>query len=120
MIDVWGALRTDRPYRKAWPDAEALDYIGSNPVVLFDPEVVERFLSRKDFLRMDEPSANHIPEEKTSWTIFARRSKGVETEKSSNLKELETSENRYYQLFNEAPFSYGSKTLVMLGNSCLN
>ncbi len=49
VIDVWGALRTDRPYRKAWPDAEALDYIRQQSGVLFDPEVVERFLSRKEF-----------------------------------------------------------------------
>ncbi len=55
---------------------------------------------------MDEPSANHIPEEKDILDdISLVDQRGLETEKSSNLKELETSENRYYQLFNEAPFS---------------
>lgn len=45
VVDVWDALRRDRPYRKAWPEKKALKYIKENSGVLFDPQVVEVFLN---------------------------------------------------------------------------
>ena len=45
VADVWGALRTDRPYREAWLDADARDYLQQHSGVLFDPVVVENFLN---------------------------------------------------------------------------
>lgn len=49
VIDVWDALRSDRPYRSAWTVDAASEYIAQNAGELFDPEVVEWFtiLSRK-------------------------------------------------------------------------
>jgi PAS domain S-box-containing protein/putative nucleotidyltransferase with HDIG domain len=44
LVDVWDALRSDRPYRKAWTDAKALEYIRSQSGAHFDPQVVEAFL----------------------------------------------------------------------------
>lgn len=44
VVDVWDALRSDRPYRDAWSDERALDYIKDQSGKHFDPEVVERFL----------------------------------------------------------------------------
>lgn len=44
VIDVWDALRTDRPYRKAWKEEEALEYIQSAIGTHFDPKVVKSFL----------------------------------------------------------------------------
>lgn len=44
IADVWDALTSDRPYRKAWSEKEALDYIVSNTAKHFDPKVVELFL----------------------------------------------------------------------------
>ena len=44
VIDVWNALCSDRPWRKAWPKDEATDYIKSNHGTLFDPKVVDAFL----------------------------------------------------------------------------
>jgi len=44
VADVWDALTSDRPYRKAWIEEEALDYIVSNASKHFDPQVVELFL----------------------------------------------------------------------------
>lgn len=44
VVDVWDALRSDRPYRKGWPEKKARDYIRSNSGIHFDPRVVQVFL----------------------------------------------------------------------------
>src|SRR5271157_5826986 len=44
VVDVWDALTSDRPYRKAWTDKEALDYIRAQTGKSFDPKVVDLFL----------------------------------------------------------------------------
>jgi PAS domain S-box-containing protein/putative nucleotidyltransferase with HDIG domain len=44
VVDVWDALISDRPYRKAWDKAQALDYIREQAGLHFDPQVVEVFL----------------------------------------------------------------------------
>ena len=44
VVDVWDALISDRPYRKAWPEDQARDYIRDQSGKQFDPEVVEAFL----------------------------------------------------------------------------
>jgi len=44
VADVWDALRSDRPYRKAWPDEKVRDYIKEHSGDYFDPKVVEVFL----------------------------------------------------------------------------
>jgi len=44
VADVWDALRSDRPYRKAWPEKKALEYIREQAGQHFDPQVVEVFL----------------------------------------------------------------------------
>jgi response regulator RpfG family c-di-GMP phosphodiesterase len=44
VVDVWDALRSDRPYRSAWSEEAALDYIASQSGMHFDPQVVEAFL----------------------------------------------------------------------------
>lgn len=44
VIDHWDALRSDRPYRDAWPHQEVVDYLKENAGTIFDPGVVEAFL----------------------------------------------------------------------------
>jgi len=44
VVDVWDALRSDRPYRSAWSDDRALEYIRTQSGKLFDPRIVEVFL----------------------------------------------------------------------------
>ncbi len=44
IVDVWDALRSDRPYRKALPRAEVIDYLKSKSGSHFDPKVVDAFL----------------------------------------------------------------------------
>ena len=43
VVDVWDALTNDRPYRPAWPEKDALDYIRQQSGKHFDPSVVEAF-----------------------------------------------------------------------------
>jgi HD-GYP domain-containing protein (c-di-GMP phosphodiesterase class II) len=43
VVDVWDALRSDRPYRKAWTDVKASEYIRSQTGKHFDPAVVQAF-----------------------------------------------------------------------------
>jgi len=44
IIDVWDALLSDRPYRKAWSREKTKKYIKSQSGKHFDPKVVEVFL----------------------------------------------------------------------------
>jgi PAS domain S-box-containing protein len=44
IVDVYDALTSDRPYRKAWSEEDALNYIREQSGKHFDPEVVEKFL----------------------------------------------------------------------------
>lgn len=44
VADVYDALTSDRPYRKAWPKEKALAYLKEQAGRLFDPEVVAAFL----------------------------------------------------------------------------
>lgn len=45
VVDVWDALTSDRPYRKAWSWKETREYICSQVGQHFDPRVVEAFLT---------------------------------------------------------------------------
>jgi PAS domain S-box-containing protein len=45
IVDVWDALRSDRPYRESWPSDKVVDHIRLLSGSHFDPRVVEPFLS---------------------------------------------------------------------------
>lgn len=45
VVDVWDALRSDRPYRTAWPEERAREHIREQAGRHFDPEVVAVFLA---------------------------------------------------------------------------
>lgn len=45
VVDVYDALTSDRPYRKAWSKERAIEYIKDQSGKQFDPKVVEVFLS---------------------------------------------------------------------------
>jgi diguanylate cyclase (GGDEF)-like protein len=48
LVDVWDALLSDRPYRKAWCEKDVLDYLTNQSGRLFDPAVVKVFF---DFIQ---------------------------------------------------------------------
>jgi putative two-component system response regulator len=43
VVDVWDALTSDRPYRPAWKEEAALEYIREQSGLHFDPQVVDLF-----------------------------------------------------------------------------
>ncbi len=43
IVDVWDALCSDRPYRKAWPEEKTLAYLRDQSGRHFDPDVVDAF-----------------------------------------------------------------------------
>jgi PAS domain S-box-containing protein/putative nucleotidyltransferase with HDIG domain len=45
VVDVWDALSSDRPYRKRIPPQEVANYLREEAGRLFDPYIVEKFLS---------------------------------------------------------------------------
>jgi PAS domain S-box-containing protein len=46
VVDVWDALTSDRPYRYAWPEHQALEYISRESGRHFDPDVVNAFFGQ--------------------------------------------------------------------------
>jgi HD-GYP domain-containing protein (c-di-GMP phosphodiesterase class II) len=44
VVHVWDALRSERPYRKAWTVGKATQYLREQKGREFDPEVVDAFL----------------------------------------------------------------------------
>ncbi len=44
IVDVWDALLSDRPYRKAWQKEEVITYIQDQAGKHFDPKVVDAFM----------------------------------------------------------------------------
>lgn len=54
VVDVWDALRSDRPYRLGWPAAKVRDYIHALAGIHFDAHITEMFLRLVD----DGPAVN--------------------------------------------------------------
>ena len=50
VVDMWDALTSDRPYRKAREESKALEYICTQSARHFDPEIVEIFLRVKPWM----------------------------------------------------------------------
>ena len=44
VVDVWDALRSQRPYHRAWPEEQVRAYIREQAGQYFDPQVVKAFL----------------------------------------------------------------------------
>jgi PAS domain S-box-containing protein/putative nucleotidyltransferase with HDIG domain len=44
LVDVWDALKSDRPYRKAWPEDKIIEFFHEQSGKHFDPRVVDAFL----------------------------------------------------------------------------
>lgn len=59
VVDVWDALRHDRPYRRAWPESQVIRFIQAGASNLFDPDVVRTFMNLHDhFVEMIDSLEN--------------------------------------------------------------
>ena len=60
VVDVWDALRSDRPYRKAWHTERVLEHIAGLSGTHFDPRAVDLFLTLiGEDQDLDTDGANH-------------------------------------------------------------
>lgn len=44
IVDVYDALRSDRPYRQGWPEERTIKYMKDHSETSFDPKILEAFL----------------------------------------------------------------------------
>ena len=58
VVDVWDALRSDRPYRKAWPEERVREHIASLSGTHFDPEIAQVFLNTTAPWQTPVPTVN--------------------------------------------------------------
>ena len=63
VVDVWDALRSDRPYRKGWPEKEVMAHIEAGAGTHFDPRVVELFLKMRRMLEAEREADERIKDE---------------------------------------------------------
>jgi PAS domain-containing protein len=56
VVDVWDALRSERPYRTAWPVEKVTAYLRSRAGIDFDPRTVGMFLKHLETAAADTPS----------------------------------------------------------------
>ncbi len=54
IIDVWDAVRSDRPYRPAWPEEKAIDYLRNQSGKHFDPKILDIFLGMLPGIQISE------------------------------------------------------------------
>ena len=54
IVDVWDALRSDRPYRQGWPKEKVIKHIKSLSGKHFDPKAVDLFLNMLVELSKDQ------------------------------------------------------------------
>jgi PAS domain S-box-containing protein len=61
VVDVWDALRSERPYRGAWPEEKVRSFVREESGRHFDPHVVDSFLqmlTQDGFLHGQRAEAN--------------------------------------------------------------
>jgi len=64
LCDVFDALTSARPYKKAWPVAEAVAFIKENAGSHFDPKLVEAFLTvLAEIVEVSHQLADHVEAE---------------------------------------------------------
>jgi len=63
LADVFDALTSERPYKRAWPVAEAVQLIRDNRGKHFDPELTDLFLSNVDAFVDIKHAYQDAPEE---------------------------------------------------------
>ena len=58
VVDIWDALSSDRPYRKAWPSEKVIEHLKSISGTHLDPQVLD-FCLNSGLLREDRSAEPH-------------------------------------------------------------
>ena len=66
VVDVWDALRSDRPYRKGWPEQRVRKHLQAIAGTHLDPEAVDLFMrmateTDSDVIRTARPAPSSYP-----------------------------------------------------------
>lgn len=61
VADVYDALTIERPYKKAWSNQEAIDYLVANKGAHFDPVCVEAFLQQYSKISLIQQQLQDAP-----------------------------------------------------------
>jgi two-component system response regulator RpfG len=61
VADVYDALTSERPYKKAWSNQEALEYLVSNKGAHFDPACVEAFQQQYGKISLIQQQLQDVP-----------------------------------------------------------
>jgi putative nucleotidyltransferase with HDIG domain len=86
-VDCFDALASERPYRKAMPLPEAMEFLKARAGIQFDPQIVE--LLEKNFLALEEKAREqigHIEPLKTNITVVRGAAPGAGFEPEHNAK----------------------------------
>ncbi|HYD69325.1 HD-GYP domain-containing protein [Azospirillum sp.] len=66
VADVFDALTSERPYKAAWSNAQALDYLRAHAGSKFDPACVEALAARMDAVEAIQASFRDEPQDEPS------------------------------------------------------
>jgi len=78
IVDVWDALRSDRPYRPGWAENDVIDYIREQAGTHFDPKIVELFFKNYHVSGSEQSKATIliVDDEENVTRTLARSLKG--------------------------------------------
>ena len=62
LCDVYDALTSTRPYKKAWSHEESLKEICDNSGIFYDPKVVEAFVALENKFKFSHGNTQDILE----------------------------------------------------------
>lgn len=57
LVDTWESLRSDRPFRKGWPEDKVKQHIADRAGKQFDPDLADRFLKLLEGGKRKQPEA---------------------------------------------------------------
>ena len=72
VVDVWDAMQTDRPYRKAYSRTEALHHLEEQAGKHFDPKVLRVFIEMLEEDQPEEPEDSTLVEHNSQDKLSAR------------------------------------------------
>jgi HD-GYP domain-containing protein (c-di-GMP phosphodiesterase class II) len=74
IVDVWDALRSDRPYRQGWPAEKVIEHIKSLSGTHFEPNTVGLFIKMLSEHEMNPGRQLHLPDGENAGGVDAARS----------------------------------------------